>query len=120
MTTLPTEIVVLLGLARPFVALVAIVAGDLRERNRQKHDQKIQLVELEAQRLSKLREDRLQAYSTLARLSKVIEPTPPQTFTGLELAPIGGLLFALSVFMGDQTEGGYYPSRGYSGNRFFI
>jgi hypothetical protein len=70
-------LVALLGLAGPLVALVAIVAADLRERNRQKHDQKMQLVELEAQRLSKLREDRLQAYSTMARRTKVIEPTRP-------------------------------------------
>ena len=34
MTTLPTLLVVLLGLASPVVAVVAIVAAELRERNR--------------------------------------------------------------------------------------
>jgi hypothetical protein len=79
--TLPTWLVVVLGLASPVVALVAIVAAALTERSRRKHDQKMQRVELEAQRLSKLRDDRLQAYSTLSRLTKVIRPTPPEKVT---------------------------------------
>jgi hypothetical protein len=78
MTTLPTLLVVLLGLASPVVAVVAIVAAELRERNRQEHELKMQRGELEDRRLSRLREDRLRSYSTLARLSKVIEPTPAE------------------------------------------
>lgn len=83
MTTLPTWLVVLLGLASPLVALVAVVAAELRERNRLKHGERMQLGEFEAQRLSKLREDRLQAYSTLARLTKVIQPAQTEKVTDL-------------------------------------
>jgi hypothetical protein len=82
-TTLPTWLVVLLGLTGPVVALVAIVAAELRERNRQNHEQKLQRAELEAQRLSRLREDRLQAYSTMARVTKVIRPAPPEKIADL-------------------------------------
>jgi hypothetical protein len=62
MTTLPTEIVVLLGLASPFVALVALVVGWLRERSRQGHERKLQKAELEDRRQTRLRDERREAY----------------------------------------------------------
>jgi hypothetical protein len=63
MTTLPTEIVILLGLASPFVALVALVVGWLRERSRQGHERKLQKAELESRQQSQLRQERLEAYT---------------------------------------------------------
>lgn len=79
MTTLPTWLVVVLGLAGPVVAGIAILANELRDRRRLKHERESQRLEMEEQRLSKLREDRLRVYSDLARVTKVIEPVPPNS-----------------------------------------
>jgi hypothetical protein len=76
-TTLPTWVVVLLGLASPFVAVVAIVVGGLRERSRQDHERKMQRAELEGQRIAKQREERLKAYATFARLTKKVDAENP-------------------------------------------
>jgi hypothetical protein len=77
MTTLPTWLAVLLALASPIVAVVAIGAGELRDRRRLEHEREMQ--ELEEHRMTRLREERLRAYSTFARLTKTVEaenPTP--------------------------------------------
>lgn len=63
----------MLGLASPLVAVVAIVVGWLRERSRQDHELKLQRTELEGQRIAKLREERLKAYSSFARLTKTVD-----------------------------------------------
>jgi hypothetical protein len=87
MTTLPTWGVVLLGLAGPIVALTAIVVGWLRERGRQEHERKLQSAELEDQRLSKLREERIKAYGVFFSLVRGAAatrhwPTRPVTQIG--------------------------------------
>jgi hypothetical protein len=76
-TTLPTWLVALLGLAGPFVAVVALVAAEVRDRRRLKHEQEMQQLEIEEQRWSTLREERLRAYSTMARLTKAVEAENP-------------------------------------------
>jgi hypothetical protein len=68
LTTLPTWVAVVLGLAPIIIAVVAIVAESLRERGRRGHE-----------RAMRVREERMQAYSTMTRLTKVIEPTPART-----------------------------------------
>ncbi len=77
MTSLPTTVVVLLGLASPVVAVVAIVVGLLRELSRQEHERKLKHAELEEQRITKLREERLKAYATFARLTKIVDARDP-------------------------------------------
>jgi hypothetical protein len=69
-------------LAPSVVALGAIAAAEVREYRRQKHEKAMKAVELEGQRMSKLREERLKAYSTFARLTKSVDaanpsPAPP-------------------------------------------
>jgi hypothetical protein len=58
MTTVPTWAFVALGLASPFVAVVAILAQVFLEFGRQRHE-----------RALKLREDRRRAYAALARMT---------------------------------------------------
>jgi hypothetical protein len=63
MTTLPTWVVILLGLASPFVAVAALVVGWLGERGRQNHERILQKAEIENRRQSQLREERREAYT---------------------------------------------------------
>jgi hypothetical protein len=67
MTTLPAWAVVLLGLAGPIVALAALVVGWLRERDHQDHERKMQKAALEDWRQSRLRQERLEAYTKFMR-----------------------------------------------------
>jgi hypothetical protein len=87
MTTLPTWGVVLLALAGPIVALVALVVGWLSQRGRQEHERKLQSAELEDRRLSKLREERIRAYAAFYSLARGAaatrhRPTRPVTQIG--------------------------------------
>ena len=76
MTTLPTWLFALLGLAGPVVAGLAVLASELRDRRRLEHERESQRLEMEERRLATLREDRMRAYSELARKTKALRPTP--------------------------------------------
>jgi hypothetical protein len=64
MTTLPTWLAVLLALAGPFTAVLAIFAAEIRGRSNQKHESVL-----------RLREDRLRAYLALTKASKMVDPS---------------------------------------------
>ncbi len=72
MASLPTWLAVLLVLASPFVAVIAIGATYLRELSRQTHE-----------RAMRLRDDRMQAYSTLVRLTKMVEASEAYQHTDI-------------------------------------
>jgi len=57
--------------------VAAIVAAEFRERRRLEHEQEIQRLEIEERRWSTLREERLRAYSTFARLTKTVDAENP-------------------------------------------
>jgi len=72
LTTLPTWVAVVLGLAPAIVAVVAIVADSLRERGRRQHEM-----------AKGVREERVRAYATFARLTKWVDESQPYKYTDL-------------------------------------
>jgi len=64
-STVPLWIAVLLGLIPSVVAVVAIVAAELRDRRRLGHERNMKDAELEAQRETRLRDERIAAYRKL-------------------------------------------------------
>ncbi len=67
------------------VALIAVsgvvwtvVSNNRRERERQTHERKLKELELDATRESRFREERIKAYSTLARLTKTMSLEAPE------------------------------------------
>ncbi len=61
-----------IALSSLLVALTTIVAAELRDRRNAANQREMQRLELEERRLSTLRNERIKAYSTLARLTKSI------------------------------------------------
>ncbi len=87
-STVPLWVAVVLGLSSPIVAVVALVAAGIRdskrleyERDREyrrlEHEQEMQRLELEERRWTTLREDRIRAYSALARLTGTVAAGGP-------------------------------------------
>jgi hypothetical protein len=63
----------MLGLASSVVAVVAIVANEIRDRRRLQHEREMQQLKIEERRWSTLRDERIRAYATLARLTKRVD-----------------------------------------------
>ena len=61
--SVPASVALLPGLATAGIAVVAILATDRRERERLKHERQLKLEELENQRHSRLRDERIRVYS---------------------------------------------------------
>jgi hypothetical protein len=68
------------------VALTAIVAAEVREYRRQKHEVSIKDAEFENQRQADLRTERREAYRTFARITKTVNPAEPYKLSDLALA----------------------------------
>jgi hypothetical protein len=76
-SAVPLWAALLLGLGPSLAAVAAIVAAEVRDRRRLDHEREMQQLELEERRLSTLREERLRAYSTMARLTKIVDAENP-------------------------------------------
>jgi hypothetical protein len=72
-STVPLWVAVALSIAPSVVALAAIIAADLSNRRSLKAARETQQREHEERLMSKLREERLRAYATFARLTKTVE-----------------------------------------------
>lgn len=80
MTTLPTWLVVVLGLAGPFVAVVAIIAAELSERSRRQLDKELKEAELDESRRKDLRTERRATYRVFSKTTKTIDPNEFKLF----------------------------------------
>ena len=69
-STVPVWVALVLGVSSCVVALAAIAAAEVRDCRRLKHEREMQLGEIEEQRWSSLRDERIRAYSALTRLTK--------------------------------------------------
>lgn len=70
---MPLEVVIILGLAAPLVAIVAIIAAEFRHSRQLRHDRVMKELEFGENRWAKQRDDRLEAYSELSKLTKLID-----------------------------------------------
>lgn len=85
----PLWVVVMLGLSSPVVAIAALVATEIRERRRLRHEGDLREADREAEHDARLRDERIEAYSTLARLTKAMWLAVPED-------PLPNLYAALS------------------------
>lgn len=80
-STVPLWVVLLVGLASPLAsfgtAWITMYWSHKRETRRLGHEKEMQHTELEEQRQADLRDQRREAYRTLARITKTIDPTQP-------------------------------------------
>ncbi len=80
-STVPSWILLVSALASPLVSIgvawITLRFTTKRERDRQDHEREMKQVEIEEAKRTDRRKERLQAYRTMARITKTVDPSKP-------------------------------------------